>query len=72
MTDPLRPTRPVVELIDCADETPTPGSRVLAIGLGGTLAPIIWTSESSKFFKAWMPYPKIPQAVKDKLMEQYK
>lgn len=72
MTDPFRPTRPVVELIDCVDETPTPGSRVLAIGLGGTLAPVIWTSESIKFFKAWMPYPKIPAAVKQKLLEQFK
>lgn len=72
MKDPLRPTRPVVELIDCDDEMPTSGSSVLAIGLGGTLAPIVWTSESIKFFKAWMPYPKVPVSVKNKLLEQYK
>lgn len=68
MTDPFRLTAPAAVMIDIDDEMPTPGSRVLAIGLGGCLAPVVWGSESHKHFKAWCHYPQIPASVKAKLL----
>lgn len=71
MPDPLRPTAPAAVMIDVDDETPTPGARVLAIGLGGCLAPVVWGSVSHKSFYAWCHYPQIPQSVKEKLFQQF-
>jgi hypothetical protein len=72
MTEPIkRIVRPIVSLIDIDDEVPNPGEAVYALGLGGKLCEIVWTKESSKFFKAWMPYPSVPPAVKEKLFNLY-
>lgn len=67
----IRPTREVVYLIDVDDEAPMPGQQVFALGLGGSLCQVIWTKGSEKFFKAWMPFPKIPKGVKEKLHSLY-
>lgn len=45
------------------------GQLVLAIGLGGKLCETVWTRDSSKFFRAWTVYPKIPPEVKEELYE---
>lgn len=71
MRDPLRPTAPVVELIDTAIEMPLPGAKVYALGAGGVLAPVVWTSKSPEFFVAWMPYPKVPASVKARLSRRW-
>lgn len=71
MSDPNRKVAKVVELIDIDVEMPQNGQLVLALGLGGKLCEEVWTSNSHKFFKAFMPYPKIPASVKEKLMKQY-
>lgn len=71
MSEPNRPTRDVVYLIDIDDEMPRAGDLVYALGLGGKLVETTWTSSSHKFFKAWMPYPKVPKAVKEKLYDLY-
>lgn len=72
MTDEnLRPVRVEVSLIDIDEEMPTTGSLVFALGLGGKLCEIVWRSDSHEFFKAWMPYPKVPRSVKRKLYEAY-
>jgi hypothetical protein len=67
MADPLRPVRREVWLIDTQDEMPRAGANVLAIGPGGKLCEVVWTSRSHESFHAWMHYPKIPQSVKRKL-----
>lgn len=71
MGDPLRPVAPVVELINARITPPAFGSRVLALSKGGVLVPTVWTSSSSFHFIGWCAYPKIPQDVKDMMMEQY-
>lgn len=71
MSEPNRPTMDVVYLIDVDDEEPRPGSNVYALGLGGKLVETTWKIDSRKFYKAWMPYPKVPKAVKEKLYDLY-
>jgi len=71
MGEPLRRTREVVALIDIDEETPNPGEMVFALGLGGKLCEVIWNKTSHEYFKAWMPYPKIPKTVKEKLYNLY-
>ena len=71
MSEPLRPTRALVELIDATVEQPTPGSRVLALTLGNTLVPTIWTNRSHETLYAWCHYPKVPSSVKRRMMLQY-
>lgn len=66
-----RPTRAVVQLIDVDDEKPGSGERVWALSQGGVLCQIIWTRDSEKHYVAWMPFPKVPQKVKDKLTRLY-
>lgn len=66
-----RPTREVVHLIDVDEDSPNPGETVLALTQGGVLIKTIWTKDSSKTLKAWMPHPKIPKSVKEKLHEMY-
>lgn len=71
MSEPNRPVREEVQLIDIDEEMPSPGSLVLALGLGGKLVETVWRSDSHTFFKAWMPYPKVPKKVKEKLYRFY-
>ena len=66
-----RPTKEVVSLIDIDDEMPRFGEKVYALGLGGALCEVVWGRNSHEFFKAWMPYPKVPKAVKEKLYNLY-
>ena len=67
MPDPLRPVAVAPELRDAIDDPPTPGAHVIALGLGGCLAQAVWTSESDRFFVAWMPYPKVSPALRARL-----
>ena len=71
MTEPTRPVAREVSLIDIDVEMPSLGSNVLAIGLGGKLAEIVWSRDSPEFFVAWMAYPRIPTGVKEKLYNIY-
>lgn len=66
-----RQVREVVYLIDIDDEEPGRGQSVLALGLGGKLAEVVWSKDSSKFFLAWCPYPSIPKSVKEKMQARY-
>jgi hypothetical protein len=59
------------ELIDIRNESPTPGARVLALGIGGVLVPAIWGKNEGGFFGAWMAYPKMPDTVKEWLREAW-
>lgn len=70
MSDPLRPTAHTVELIDVEVEPPFNGQRVFGLGLGGCLAPLVWNSNSHLYFVAWMPYPKAPDSVKQRLAQR--
>jgi hypothetical protein len=67
----IRPTREVVYLIDIDDEPPRRGQTILALSIGGKLCEVVWGKDSHEFFKAWMPYPKTPKAVKEKLFNLY-
>lgn len=69
MSEVNRPVEDVVHLKDIDIEQPAVGQLVLAIGLGGKLCETVWKSDSHRFFKAWMKYPKIPKTVKEKLYE---
>jgi len=69
MSEPNRKTKEVVYLTSVSKEEPSIGQLVLAIGLGGKLCETVWTRDSSKFFRAWMDYPKIPPEVKEELYE---
>lgn len=60
-----------MHLIDIDDEMPRRGEAVLALGLGGGLCDVVWGKDSHLFFKAWMPYPKVPKSVKQKLSDLY-
>jgi hypothetical protein len=53
-------------LIDLDAARPFPGQRVLALSIGGVLAPTIWSEAQASFYDAWMEYPKTPTTVKDK------
>lgn len=66
-----RPVREVVALIDTDDEMPSRGQTVFALSLGGKLCEIVWLADSHKHFHAWMPFPKVPKAVKEKLTALY-
>lgn len=71
MAESNRPVRPVVYLIDIDEEEPTVGSQVYGLSIGGRLIEIVWRHDSHEFFKAWMPYPKVPDAVRRKLFAHY-
>jgi len=45
------------------NEPPSPGSRVFALNHGRKIVEVIWTSESHKFYDAYMPYPSVPDEV---------
>lgn len=53
------------ELIDVRVQSPTPGSRIFALGSGGVLVPIVWGRNEGGFFGAWMAYPEMPESVKE-------
>ncbi len=72
MSDPLRPVRAVVELIDAHIEQPASGSKVWALGTGGVLVQTVWNRNSIEHFEAWSPYPRVPQSVKDRMAAPYK
>ncbi len=60
------------ELIDVRKQSPTPGSRVLALGAGGVLVPTVWGKNEGGFFGAWMAFPKLPESVKEWLEVAWK
>lgn len=66
-----RVTREVVHLIDTEVDTPNPGEKVFALSLGGKLVEMVWNKDSRKHYHAWMPYPKVPKTVKEKLNALY-
>ncbi len=72
MSDPLRPVRDVVELIDAHIEQPAVGSHVWALTIGGTLVKTVWKSDSIKSYEAWCRNPRVPQSVKDRMSAPYK
>lgn len=61
----------MVWLIDVDDEKPSIGETVQALSIGGKLCEVQWRKDSHEFFKAWMPHPKVPKKVKDKLSALY-
>ena len=65
-------TAEVVELADVRDGEPPNGSKVLALTHGGKLVEVIWKSNSKYEFDSWMPYPKIPETVKQRQVDRYK
>lgn len=71
MAEDNRPTREVVWLVDVDEEQPRQGQKVYALTLGGKLVEMIWNKNSRKDYHAWMPFPKIPKSVKEKLYNLY-
>lgn len=71
MSDPLRPTAEEVFLIDVEVERPPHGARVYALGIGGTLVPVVWGSSSHVYFWAWMKSPTVPPSVKQRLSDHW-
>lgn len=71
MDELKRPTSTVVHLIDIDEESPNQGETVLGLTVGGVLIKLVWTKDSHKTIKAWMPHPKVPQSVKNKLGAMY-
>lgn len=71
MSEPNRPVRETVWLIDTDDEMPLTGANVIALGMGGKLCETVWNKDSHKFFVAWMSYPRIPAIVKEKMHNAY-
>lgn len=67
----IRPTREVVHLIDVDVDPPSPGETVLALTLGGVLIKTVWGKDSAKHLMAWMPHPKVPKSVKEKIFNKY-
>lgn len=68
----MRLTAESVALINTKNMEPEAGSRVLALTQGGKLVEAIWRSMSRFEYDAWMPYPKIPDDVKQIQSERYK
>lgn len=64
MSDPKRPTMPVVSLINAHTNPPASGQRVLALQRGGVLVMAQWGRDSINYFDAWMHYPDVPDDVK--------
>jgi hypothetical protein len=71
MSEPTRPTMEVVSLTDIDEELPRRGQKVYALSLGGVLVEMVWAADSHRHYVAWMPYPKVPKTVKDKLSALY-
>lgn len=65
-------TAEVVELMNVLDNEPPNGAKVLALTQGGKLVEATWRHNSKNDFDAWMPYPKIPPAVKQRQVDRYK
>jgi hypothetical protein len=68
----MRLTDDVVRLIDAHEQQPPNGTHVLALTRGGKLVEAYWNSKSLFDFDAFMPYPKIPDDVKQIQSERYK
>lgn len=65
-------TADVVELVDSHVQEPPNGSKVLALTHGGKLVETVWKSNSKYDFDSWMPYPKVPETVKQRQVDRYK
>jgi len=61
-----RPVAPIVYLIDVKARMPENGQRVQALTIGGVLVATQVGKDFEKYFDAWMPYPSVPQSVKDR------
>lgn len=71
MSERERPTQPVVGLVSLKKSRPFPGQRVLALTEGNKLVETVWSEANASTYFAWMPYPKVPQDVKEELREHY-
>lgn len=65
MADPTIPTEEAPSLTNAHRQQPVNGTQVLALNRSGVLVKAVWTSQSIKYFDAWMYHPKVPQDVKD-------
>ena len=65
-------TAQMVELMDSYQDQPPNGSKVLALTHGGKLVEAVWKSNSKYEFDSWMPYPKVPDSVKQRQVDRYK
>jgi hypothetical protein len=66
-----RPTAKLVSLTSLRKSRPFPGQRVLALTEGNKLVEVLWSESNASHFFAWMPYPKVPEDVKEELSEHY-
>ncbi|MFZ6767793.1 hypothetical protein ACO0LM_11985 [Undibacterium sp. Di26W] len=71
MSDPTRPTAKTVELIDAHVSPPAMGQTVLGLTIGGILVQAAWQSHSISTFDAWMPFPKVPEAVRKRQLARF-
>lgn len=71
MADPLIPTEDAPSLTNAHKSQPALGTQVLALNHSGVLVKAMWTSQSIKYFDAWMYHPKVPQDVKDLQTQRY-
>jgi hypothetical protein len=63
MSDPMHPTTDEILMRDPDLDPPPKGASVLLINPGGVLIVGNWTNDCF----AWLPKPKIPQSVKNKM-----
>lgn len=68
MSDINRLTAESVQWIDTDKELPPYGTGVIGLSKSGVLCPVIWNKNADDFFIAWMPYPKIPPEIKEKML----
>lgn len=71
MSDPHIPTQECVEMKDTLEHPPKAGNRYLAISMGNTLGIVSWKGGDEEFWVSAMPYPKVPEASKKRIMAQY-
>ncbi len=73
MSDDHRLVRKKVELIDAHIDPPRIGCVVIGLTSGGVLnLGVTWSADSLKVYEAWMPYPKRPESVKQRMGDKYK
>lgn len=71
MADPLIPTAAAPSLTNAHKNPPMMGSQVLALNRSGVLVKAVWTSQSIKWFDAWMEHPTVPADVKEMQSARY-
>lgn len=66
-----RPTKPTVEWLDADEYPPTIGQQIIGLTIGGVLIKTVLTEKNRQHVVAWMPYPKMSDALKIKLYNAY-